>query len=388
MEHNNDTIQQTVKTFTLFYTALSAIKGMSCNAVLLVSHLLKLLQLNNPANNQITFGAKNASTQLGLSPSQYKTAKRILKELGIVDVQSNGTGLCDAVEVKLDKIATLAGVASTDRVSTTDIGLLVSNLKDKPNSLEMCSVIRFFPSLVTDVGLSITEALIFNQLKYRSDFKKTVMYSSVRLARELACGKTKICNARKSLIEKGLVAVTKRGIGNHIAYKLTAKGTLISNQVLSSMPKPPAAQEQDSAAENKVKNHLLPEGKTGNPKVNNSNPPVKTNPQPSQNPSSFKRDQIDKKNLGEPNQFFPSAYCRKQKYSAQELLAFMKREQWTDVHLWHMTDSQVRTFTIYLETMNVQPMCDENNLHTWLSHFKHSQRFNRSLSASRLNNAT
>ncbi|MGR5308095.1 hypothetical protein [Vibrio mediterranei] len=75
MEHNNDTIQQTANTFTLFYTALSAIKGMSCNAVLLLSHLLKLLHLNKPEHNQITFGAMEAFIQLGLSHSEYKTAK-------------------------------------------------------------------------------------------------------------------------------------------------------------------------------------------------------------------------------------------------------------------------------------------------------------------------
>ncbi|MGX1926776.1 hypothetical protein ACUALS_16675 [Vibrio sp. NH-7] len=66
-------------------------------------------------------------------------------------------------------------------------------------------------------------------------------------------------------------------MGNHIVYKLSAKGTLTSSLILSSMPKPPAPKEQDGAAENKVKNHLLPEGKIGPPKVNNNNPPDSQN---------------------------------------------------------------------------------------------------------------
>lgn len=379
MEHNNDTIQQTANTFTLFYTALSAVKGMSCNAVLLLSHLLKLLHLNKPPHNKITFGAMEAFNQLGLSQSEYKTAKRKLKELRIIDMQSNGIGLRNTIEIKLSEIATLAGLESTAPINSADIDLILAELKDKPNSSEMCGVIRFFPRLVTDVGLSITEALIFNQLKYRSDTKKTVMYSSVRLARELACGKTKISNARLSLINKGLIATVKHGIGNHIVYKLTVKGTLLSSQALSSMPQPPVPKEQDGAPDNKLKNHLLPDGKIGNPKVNNSNPPVETSKLPSQNMPSINRDQIDKKSLGEPNQLIPP-YCRSKEYTAQGLLTFIKREQWTDVHLWHMTDSQVRTFTIYLETMSVQPICDENNLHAWLSRFKNSQKYNRSLS--------
>ncbi|HHX8436984.1 TPA: hypothetical protein ACVO1K_003112 [Vibrio diabolicus] len=387
MEHSNDTIQQTVNTFTLFYTALSTINGMSCHAVLLLSHLLKLLYLNKPEHHQITFGAMEAFNQLGLSQSEYKTAKQKLKELGIVSVQSNGIGLRNTIEIKLGEIATLAGLESSAPIDSADIDLILAELKDKPNSSEMCGVIRFFPKLVTGAGLSITEALIFNQLKYRSDFKKTVMYSSVRLARELACGKTKISNARQSLINKGVIATVKHGIGNHIVYKLTVKGALLSRQTLSSIPKPLAPKEQDVSTEDMGKNHLLPDSKIGNSKVNNGNPPVETSKLPSQNMPSINRAQIDKKSLGEPNQLLPP-YCRSKEYSAQGLLAFIKRERWADVHLWHMTDSQVRTFTIYLETMGAQPICDENNLHTWLSRFKNSQRFNRSLSVSRLNNAT
>ncbi|MGR5207047.1 hypothetical protein [Vibrio sp. PNB23_22_7] len=178
MEHNNDSIQQTVNAFTLFYTALSTIEGMSCYAVLLLSHLLKLLHLNKPEQNQITFGAMDAFNQLGLSQSEYKTAKRRLKELGIVNVQSNGIGLRSTIEVKLDEIATLASLESAALIDSPDIDVLLVELKNKPNPSEMSGVIRFFPSLVIDNDFSITEALIFNQLKYRSNYKRTVMFQA------------------------------------------------------------------------------------------------------------------------------------------------------------------------------------------------------------------
>ncbi|HCD5199880.1 TPA: hypothetical protein NBT51_003493 [Vibrio parahaemolyticus] len=375
MEHNNDSIQQTVNAFTLFYTALSTIEGMSCHAVLLLSHLLKLLHLNKPEQNQITFGAMDAFNQLGLSQSEYKTGKRRLKELGIVNVQSNSIGLRSTIEVKLDEIATLSGIESAD------IDVLLVELKNKPNPSEMSGVIRFFPSLVIDHNFSITEALIFNQLKYRSDYKRTVMYSSTRLAKELACGKTKISNARQSLINRGLIAIVQYGIGNHIVYELTAKGSSISTQVLSSVPKPPADKLQDESTDNKVKNNPLPEAKISTPEVKNSSHPVKINQQSSQNKTSIKRDQIDKKNLGKSSQFVPPTYCQSQEYSAQELLVFMKRKCWTDAQLGHMSDSEVRTFSVFLETTNGLPVRDKKNLNEWLTSFNRSQRFNRSRAA-------
>ncbi|MGR5351110.1 hypothetical protein [Vibrio sp. DNB22_19_2] len=375
MEHNNDATQQTLNTFILIYTALSTIAGMSCHAVLLLSYLLKLLHLNKPEHHQITFGAIDAFNQLGLSQSEYKTAKRRLKELGIVNVQSNGIGLRSTIEVKLDEIATLAGLESTD------IDMLLVELKNKPNPSEMSGVIRFFPSLVIEHNFSITEALIFNQLKYRSDYKKTVMYSSARLAKELACGKTKISNARQSLIKEGMVTTVKYGFGNHIVYELTAKGASISTQVLSSVPKPPAEQPQCDSTENKAKNNPLPEDKISNPEVKNGSHPAKINQQPSQNTTSLKRDQIDKKNLGGSNQFVPPTYYQSQEYSAQELLAFMKRKHWADAQLGHMSDSKVHAFSVYLKNTNGLPIHDKKNLNEWLSSFKFSLKYNRSKTA-------
>ncbi|MGR5319924.1 hypothetical protein [Vibrio sp. DNB22_19_1] len=381
MEHNNDSIQQTVNAFTLFYTALSTIEGMSCYAVLLLSHLLKLLHLNKPEQNQITFGAMDAFNQLGLSQSEYKTAKRRLKELGIVNVQSNGIGLRSTIEVKLDEIATLASLESAALIDSPDIDVLLVELKNKPNPSEMSGVIRFFPSLVIDNDFSITEALIFNQLKYRSNYKRTVMYSSTRLAKELACGKTKISNARQSLIKKGMIATVKYGIGNHLVYQLTSKGTLVSKQALSSVPKPPTDKVQSDSTNNKAKKDFLREAKISNPEVKNGSHPAKINQQPSQNTPSIKRDQIDKKNLSESNQFVPPTYYQSQEYSAQELLAFMKRKHWTDAHLGHMNDSKVHTFSVFLETTNGLPMHDKKNLNEWLTSFNRSQRFNRSRAA-------
>ncbi|MGR5422421.1 hypothetical protein [Vibrio sp. PNB22_4_1] len=368
MENHFETNLSSTDKFVLFYTALSNIEGMTCNAVLLLSHWLHLTKLLG--NDYFQYSADTAKNQLALTSSQFKTSKQLLSNLGLIHIESTGVGKCDSIKVDLDSLINRAELNSCINNESADIDSVLTALMTKPKSSEMFPVIRFFPSLVLKHGLSIVAALLLNQIKYRSNLRQVVMYSTNRLAKELACGRAKIQSARQSLIEQKLLNTSHHGRGNHLVYELTFEAYLLCKQMTKSNSK------TNNKPKSSTKNdrHL-----TEKNRAKKSTHQVNTSTPPSENQHSLKEDQISNKIFNDHSQILVSNYDPLSQYTAIESLALMESELWRKMHMNHINANVQQLLSQRLKNINRIARRDKKTIADWITHVEHSMQYDRSL---------
>lgn len=83
--------------------------------------------------------------------------------------------------------------------------------------------------------------------------------------------------------------------------------------------------------------------------------------------TSIKRDQIDKKNLEQPNQISPTIYTPTGEYSASVMLIFIHDQQWKLIHLHNIDEEQISEFSNLLEYYKQSTPIAKFKLEEWLS---------------------
>lgn len=368
---------KSIGTYYVFYTALSEIENIKCNAVLLLSYFLYLTGNHSCKKGWFCCSSNTAWNRLGLTDSQFKTAKEQLKRYGLIDTLSLGTGKCDSIRMNFDSLVNLTPAL---RVNTISIRQAI-DCNDHSVSYNVIQhilsksapVVRYYPRLVTKKHLSITAAFLLNQIHYFSSKYDYVKFPTRTFSKLIGCGRTKVESARDTLIVEKLIKSLRKGPGNYFVYELTDEAI----KLFAIAKQPNLSTQKHLYRTPKTKKGYSSPRKS---EAKTSTPQAKSDIKPSDKQHSIYSSR-NKKNSEIPIQQRKQNNLSTSIYTPLDALALITDDQWTSLDGGDLTAGELKGFAFHLQVIGEFIPNDRKTIEDWLSDYQSSKRRNCSLTS-------